>query len=311
MVVIEGYRDMPPDLQGSFITIGNFDGVHRGHRHIFAKLVGEARNAGRPAVVVTFDPHPKMIIHPDRRPFYLITTREEKTALIAAAGLDALIFIPFTPEFAMTTAEDFVCGFLWDTLRIRKVVIGHDYTFGRNKGGNEAFLKEQAARLGFDVEVLNAFTADGDIVSSTKVRNAILTGDVAKAANYLGRPYNLSGVVVEGHKRGMGLGFPTANLAPEKVLIPAGGVYAVLTRLEGKTYHSVLNIGHNPTFGNEKRSIEVFIMDFHGDLYGKNIEVLFIARLRDERRFATAAELVEQIHRDVSIAEEILVSHRL
>jgi len=306
MITIRQLEDIPAELKGSFVTIGNFDGVHRGHQYLFKNLVRQARSAGAGAAVITFDPHPKMILHPDRRPFYLITTIEEKIELIAAQGVDGMLIIPFSLEFSRTTAQEFVCGLLWDKLRIRKILIGHDYTFGRGKEGNEAFLVARGEQLGFAVEVMNAFTSNGDIISSTLVRNAILAGDVKKAAACLGRPYNLVGTVVAGHRRGASLGFPTANIDPEKVLLPARGVYAAQARLVGKIYRSVLNIGWNPTFADERLSVEAHLLDFQGDIYGRTLEVLFYERLRAEQKFASPAELIDQIGRDVARAREIL-----
>ena len=309
MEVIKDHEAIPAGLQGAYITIGNFDGVHLGHRYIFRKLTDEARGAGRKSVVLTFDPHPKMIIHPDRKPFYLITTLEEKIDLLREQGLDALVLIPFTLEFAATSAEEFVRRILWDKLRIGKILIGHDYTFGRGKEGNEAFLAAMGEELGFVVEVMNAFTRGDVIISSTRVRNAILSGDVKSAAAFLGRPYNLAGVVVEGLRRGTGLGFPTANVEPEKVLVPPDGVYAALVNLEGKRHHAVLNIGRNPTFGNSERTVEVFLLDFQERIYGKGVEILFIEKLRDEVKFAGPEELVAQIKRDVAVARQILAPY--
>ena len=306
MITIRRLEDISAELKGSFVTIGNFDGVHRGHQYLFQNLVRQARNAGAGAVVITFDPHPKMVLHPERRPFYLITTLEEKIKLIATQEVDGLLVIPFSQEFSRTTAQEFVCDLLWDKLRIRKILIGHDYTFGRGKEGNEAFLVARGEHLGFAVEVMNAFTSNGDIISSTLVRNAILAGDVKKAAACLGRPYNLVGVVVAGHRRGAGLGFPTANIQPEKVLLPARGVYAALTKLAGRTYRSVLNIGLNPTFADEQLSIEVHLLDFNEDIYGRTLEVLFWEQLREEVKFNGPAALIAQIERDVARARELL-----
>ncbi|MDD5168411.1 MAG: bifunctional riboflavin kinase/FAD synthetase [Syntrophales bacterium] len=310
MDIIRGYEAIPQKLHGAYVTIGNFDGVHLGHQYIFRKLVDEAHATGSRAAVITFEPHPKMVLHPERKPFYLIATLQEKIDLIAQQGIDALILIPFSFEFAATTAEEFVRHILWDKLRMKKIMIGHDYTFGRGKEGNEAFLKAFGEKLGFTVEVMNAFRIGDVIISSTLVRNTILAGNVKKAATYLGRPYNLVGTVVEGHHRGAGLGFPTANIEPEKVLIPAGGVYAAMIRLGGKTYRAVMNIGSNPTFGDNQQSIEVFLLDFHEDIYGKPLEILFIDKLRDEMKFPTPQALIEQIRSDVSRAKEILQPYR-
>ena len=307
MEIINGHEAIPSGLQGAYVTIGNFDGVHMGHQYIFKKLRSEARAAGSPSVVITFDPHPKMIIHPERTPFYLITTPQEKSDLIRKMGIDALIIIPFSLEFAQMTATEFVCGILWDKLRIKKIFIGHDYSFGRGKEGNETFLKNFGNNLGFSVEVINAYNIGNIIISSTKIRNTLLAGDVKTAAALLGRPYDLGGIVVEGHHRGEGLGFPTANIDPAKVLIPAGGVYAAFVNLEGKSYRAVLNIGRNPTFGDEKQTIEVFLLDFYDRIYGKFLEVLFVDKLRDEIKFSGPEALIEQIKHDVARAKEILI----
>jgi riboflavin kinase/FMN adenylyltransferase len=308
MEVIRGYEAIPEVLQGAYVTIGNFDGVHVGHQYIFKKLRSESHGAASPAVVITFDPHPKTVIHPDRQPFYLITTLDEKIDLIRRQGADALVLIPFSLEFARTTAEAFVCDILWGRLRSRKVFIGHDYTFGQGKQGNEAFLKAFGDRLGFAVEVINAYNIGNEVVSSTRTRNTILSGDVKTAAVFLGRPYNLGGRVVEGHHRGTGMGFPTANIEPDKVLVPAGGVYAAWAKLDGAFHKAVLNIGTNPTFGDNRRTIEVFLLEFQADLYGRHMEVLFVERLRDEKKFSGPQELVAQIGQDVERAKTILES---
>jgi len=306
MIIIKGTDKIPSEFRDAVVTIGNFDGIHLGHGLIFEQVIAAARQEKRQALVITFDPHPKMLLHPERRPFYLITSLEEKISLLDEIGIDAVILIPFSLEFAKTTAETFIRDILWDKLHIRKIFIGHDYTFGRGKEGNEAYLVLQGSKLGFDVDVVNAFTINSGIVSSTRIRNAILEGDVKTAASLLGRPYNLSGPVVVGHRRGAGLGFPTANIDPEKVLVPARGVYAVIVELDGQRYQGVLNIGYNPTFADEKRSVEVHLLDFDGNIYGMTLEVLFIERIRDEVKFDGPDKLVAQIRQDIDRARIIL-----
>jgi len=306
MIIIKGTDKIPSEFRDAVVTIGNFDGIHLGHGLIFEQVIAAARQEKRQALVITFDPHPKMLLHPERRPFYLITSLEEKISLLDDIGIDAVILIPFSLEFAKTTAETFIRDILWDKLHIRKIFIGHDYTFGRGKEGNEAYLVLQGSKLGFDVDVVNAFTINSGIVSSTRIRNAILEGDVKTAASLLGRPYNLSGPVVVGHRRGAGLGFPTANIDPEKVLVPARGVYAVIVELDGQRYQGVLNIGYNPTFADEKRSVEVHLLDFDGNIYGMTLEVLFIERIRDEVKFDGPDKLVAQIRQDIDRARIIL-----
>jgi riboflavin kinase/FMN adenylyltransferase len=310
MDVIRGSENIPDRLKGAFVTIGNFDGVHLGHQFIFRMLIEEARREGRPAVVISFEPHPKMVLHPERRPFYLIASPEEKIRLLAGLGIDAFILIPFSLKYARTTAEGFVREVLRERLRIRRILIGHDYTFGRGKEGNEAFLTEAGRRLGFEVEGINAFCVGDIVISSTKIREALLAGEVRFAATLLGRPYNLSGRVIYGNQRGVRLGFPTANIVPDKELVPARGVYAVRVIREGKRYEAILNIGFNPTFADGKRSIEVHLFDFHEDIYGESIEILFSERIRDEVRFESPEKLIAQIDRDIARAREILKSEK-
>jgi riboflavin kinase/FMN adenylyltransferase len=306
MDIIRGSENIPADLKGVFTTIGNFDGIHLGHTHIFQRMRDEAGRAGSRTVVISFDPHPKMVLHPDRRPFYLISSAEEKIHLLQQAGIGAFLILPFSLEYSRTTAREFVQDILWDKLQIRKIVIGHDYTFGRGKEGNEAFLLEEGRRLGFAVEAMNAFRVGNEIVSSTKIREAILRGDVRFASLLLGRPYNLSGRVVPGNRRGMKLGFPTANVEANKELLPPRGVYAVRCLLRGKGHDGVLNIGLNPTFAGGRLTIEVHIFDFNQDIYGEMVDVLFIERLRDEIRFEGPEQLIAQIRRDAAQARALL-----
>lgn len=306
MDIIRGSENIPATLKGVFATIGNFDGVHLGHRHIFQKLREEARREGCKTVVISFDPHPKMVLHPDRRPFYLISSAAEKINLLREIDMGAFLIIPFSLEYSKTTAREFVRDILWEKLRIRKIIIGHDYTFGRGKEGNEAFMAEEGRRLGFEVEAMNAFCVGNEIVSSTKIREALLRGDVRFAAALLGRPYNLSGRVVRGDQRGVELGFPTANVEANKELLPPHGVYAVRCLLKGKSHNGVVNIGFNPTFAGGKLSIEVHIFDFHQDIYGEILDVLFIEKLRDEIRFESPEKLIEQIKLDTARARVLL-----
>lgn len=306
MEVIRGIEKIPEKLKGAFVTIGNFDGVHLGHQSIFQKMVAEARREGRPAVAISFDPHPKQVLHPDLRPFYLITSPEEKIALMAGLGINAFILIPFSLEYAGTTAESFVRGTLCDRLGISKIFIGHDYTFGRGKEGNKAFLVEAGRRCGFAVEVMNAFSVGDTVISSTKIREALLAGEVRLAATLLGRPYNLSGSVIHGNRRGVNLGFPTANIVPDKELVPASGVYAVRVTRNGKPYEGVLSIGFNPTFEDRQRSVEVHLFDFDEQLYGESIDILFIAQIRDQVRFDSPEALIAQVGQDIAQARAIL-----
>ncbi|MGD0277118.1 MAG: bifunctional riboflavin kinase/FAD synthetase [Syntrophales bacterium] len=306
MDVIRGLDHIPPELQNSIVTIGNFDGVHLGHQYIFQKVISAASTGGCRSLIITFDPHPKMILHPDIQPFHLITTVGEKIALLETIGLDAMLLIPFTLDFAATTAGDFVREILWEKLRITKIFIGHDYTFGKGKEGNEKFLTAIGRSLGFSIEAIPPFQIEGQLISSTRIRHVILDGDVKLAKKFLGRPYSLKGTVAKGYHRGTGLGFPTANVESEKSLMPSRGVYAARINLGGSLHRGALNIGLNPTFGNDRLTIEVFVMGFEGDLYGQTVEILFEEKIRGEVKFDSPDQLAAQIKQDVKRAGEIL-----
>ncbi len=310
MDVIRGLDRIPPRYACSVVTIGNFDGIHLAHKDLLGKVVEEARKRQCSGVVLTFEPHPQKVLQPDRKPFYLLTTLQEKLKLIEALGIDAVILIEFTPDFAKTTAEAFVQGILWDKLHLEKLIIGHDTAFGNRKSGNENFLRSMGKNLGFDVEAIDAVQVDGIVVSSSSVRHTLLEGDVRRAMKLLGRPYNLGGTVVKGYRRGSEIGIPTANIESEKDLVPARGVYAVIAELDGGSHPGVLNIGYSPTFGDNRLTVEVHLLDFpREELYGKAINVLFIDRIRDEMKFESPKELVKQIERDIERARELLKPH--
>jgi len=307
MYIYRTIDQIAPEFQNAIATIGNFDGIHVGHQQIMNKLIQEARPQNRKAIVITFEPHPKMVLHPDIKPFYLITTHDEKMHLLEKLGVDAVVLLEFNREFAKMTAESFIHDLLWDKLRVHKILIGHNYRFGNDKKGNDVYLKEFGQLLGFEVEVIQAITVGDLVVSSTRTRDVILDGRMKEAAQLLGRPYNLRGIVVGGHRRGSGLlGFPTANIEPEKVLIPPRGVYAVKTEVHDRLYQGVLNVGYNPTFADNKLSIEMHILDFAEDIYGKTLNVLFVDRLRDEVKFSGPDALVAQIRLDISQARALL-----
>lgn len=306
MIVFEGIESIPSQYRGALVTIGNFDGVHLSHQHICRKLAVEAKHAGQKSLVITFDPHPKMILHPNIRPFYLITTRAEKIKLLENCGVDATCIINFDQHYARTTAEQFVHDLLWKKLAITKIIIGHDYTFGQARQGNDAYLKSQGRKLGFSVEVITAFKIDEEIVSSTLIRNYILAGDVRQAARFLGRYYNIAGTVGSGAGRGAGLGYPTANIEPEKELLPPPGIYAAFVEVDGHRYLGALNIGAKPTFEDYTSTFEVFLLDYAGNLRGEKINVLFVEKLRDIVKFDSPESLKRQIAEDVEQTKEIL-----
>ena len=307
MKIIRNVDNIPEELKYSIVTIGNFDGVHLGHRELFRKLISEAKERHTQSVVITFDPHPQKIMHPERRPFFLLTPLDEKLSLIQSCNVDAVILIPFSMEFAETTAKEFVEDILWKRLLLRKLLVGYDYAFGKGKEGNAEFLKTSGKKLGFEVEEIGAVKSDGIISSSTAIRLAILDGNVKQASEMLGRPYGVTGTVVRGYRRGTDMGYPTANIRSEKV-IPAIGVYAIIAELDGVRHSGVINIGTNPTFGNKEISAEVHLLDFKGDIYGRKVTIFFIARLRDEITFNNPEELGRQIQSDIQKARKILLS---
>jgi riboflavin kinase/FMN adenylyltransferase len=306
MIIFEGIENITGDFRGAFVTIGNFDGVHLSHQHICRKLAAEAKKSGQKSLVITFDPHPKMILHPNIHPFYLLTTRSEKIALLEGCGVDATVIIPFDLNYSKITAEQFVQDFLWKKLAITKIIIGHDYVFGQARQGNDAFLKAQGRKLGFSVEVITAFKIDQEIVSSTLIRNCILSGDIPGATRLLGRFYNVAGTVVSGAGRGTGLGYPTANIEPEKELLPPSGIYAAFVMVDGSRYMGALNIGVKPTFEDYTSTLEVFLLDYNSDLRGKKLNILFVEKLRDIVKFDGPESLKRQIAADVEKTKEIL-----
>ncbi len=307
MRIIRSVHDFPAEFREAMVTIGNFDGVHRGHQRIFERVIESAKNVGAPSLAITFEPHPKKVIHPERHPFFLLTPLDEKLALIESCGIDAVLVINFNIEFARTTAGEFVRSILWNALRIKKIFIGYDYTFGKDREGNADFLRDRGAQLGFDIEQIEAVFIDNYVVSSTNVRLSILDGNVRLASRMLGRYYNISGTVVQGFRRGTGMGFPTANIQAEKV-IPRAGVYVIYAIIDGLRYKGVLNIGFNPTFGNEELSVEGHLFDFQGNIYGKKVTILFVDRLRDEMKFPSPQELAEQIAKDIERGKSILAA---
>jgi riboflavin kinase / FMN adenylyltransferase len=309
MIIFKGIDKITEDFRGSFVTIGNFDGVHLSHKFICQKLSSEAKEAGAKSLIITFDPHPKMILHPDIRPFYLITTLEEKLKLLEDCGIDGVLVIPFSLDYSRVTADEFVRDFLGKKLSIRKIIVGHDYTFGRGKKGNSDYLTSCGNEMGFAVEVVDAVKAGEDIISSTLVRKLILNGDFKKVSDLLGRFYNVAGIVVSGRGRGVGLGFPTANINPEKELLPPAGIYAAFVNAEGKRYPAALNIGEKPTFADYTFTFEVHLLDFSGDLRGKKLNTEFVEKLRDIIKFDSPEMLKRQIAADVEKARSILLNN--
>jgi riboflavin kinase/FMN adenylyltransferase len=291
---------LPPHVKGTVITVGTFDGVHRGHRDVIERLVRRGRERGLPSVLVTFDPHPMEIVNPAAAP-PLLTTREEKLEVLAESGINYLAVVPFTPALAAFSAEDFVEEVLRQRFRFEELLIGYDHGFGRQRAGNVGVLRELGEKDGFKVEVVEAVAApDGHSVSSTSIRRAVAGGDLERACAGLGRPYSVSGRVVEGDKRGRSLGFPTLNLGapPARKLLPPEGVYAVRVQTPRGPAGGMLNLGPRPTFGDSSTTLEAHLFDTGGDFYGAQVRLDFIARIRATRQFASKEHLMKQLHQD-------------
>jgi riboflavin kinase/FMN adenylyltransferase len=290
------------------LTTGTFDGVHFGHKIIIDRLKEIAKNQNGETVLLTFSPHPRMVLFPDDHNLQLINTLDEKIKLLEKAGIDHLIIHPFTKAFSRITSIQFVRDIIVNELNTHKLVIGYNHHFGRNREGTFEHLKEYAPLYGFEVEEISAQLIDDVSISSTKIRKALLSGDVSKAADYLGYNYPLKGVVIEGQKIGRTLGFPTANLKviDESKLIPKDGVYAVHVEVKGQPFKGMMNIGNNPSHIYKKHSLEVHIFDFDSDIYNKQIEVRFIKRMREEISFDNLDALKIQLEQDEDTAKAIL-----
>ncbi|MFI5395661.1 MAG: bifunctional riboflavin kinase/FAD synthetase [Candidatus Binatia bacterium] len=287
------------------LTLGNFDGVHRGHQEILRRLVKAARTAGGQAVVLTFHPHPVSVLAPEYAP-RLITDWRGRIERIAAFDVDAIIVQHFTPAFSEIAAEDFVRRFLVDGLGVRAVVVGHRVSFGHNRTGHADTLRQFGKTYGFGVEVVGPVDVNGLLVSSSAVRRAISSGDLDRARLLLGEPPSVAGRVVHGHHRGKALGFPTANLRIGGLVLPPDGVYAVRVRVRGTLWPGVANLGFNPTFGQHEHSLEAHLFDFNEDLYGQRLEIRFVERLRGEMKYESPQALARQIARDVEAARQAL-----
>lgn len=287
------------------VGLGNFDGVHVGHQAILAAVKADAAKRGAPSVLYTHDPHPAVVLRHGTPPAK-ITTLEEKIEIVDALGLDYMVVEPFTIDFAAQTPETFVRDVLVGKLGIGHAFVGENFGFGKGRAGKSSDLQAFGKSLGFDVTLVPPVLVGGAPASSTRVRQAVIAGDVALAKELLGRPFGMRGTVVHGAARGAGLGFPTANLAPDKDLVPARGVYACVAWLDRKPYAALTNVGVKPTFGTEALTIEAFLLDFHEDAYGHSLHLDFIGRLRDEKKFPGADALKEQIASDVRQGKEIL-----
>ena len=295
----------PGQLGPTHATMGTFDGIHRGHLALLKPLIAGAKHAGASSALVTFEPHPRCVLDPDHCPPNL-TTLDEKAWLLGQIGLDHLVVIPFTPQLAALSAPAFMERLLRG-MQLRRFVVGQDHRFGHGRRGDPAFLRRFGARHGFSVEVIPTLARGRQPISSSRIRRLVLLGQMRAAAQLLGRDYFFRSTVEHGARRGRQLGFPTANLriAPNK-LIPAAAVYAARVDYDGTAYGGALSVGFRPTFGGNTLTVEVFVLDFDGDLYDKLLTVWVVQRLRAEKRFATVPALQQQMSRDVENARRIL-----
>jgi len=304
---MQHYRSLEEvNLRDSWLTIGVFDGVHRGHQEIIKKLTTGAHINDAPAVVLTFDPHPASVL--SGHEIKCLTLPDERADLLGKLGVDVVITERFTRELSTVTAYDFMSR-LTHQLGLQHLLIGYDFALGKGREGNAARLTEIGSELGYNVEVIAALSDKSGVISSTEIRKLIEVGNVAEAARLLGRPYSLHGPVIHGDGRGRTIDVPTANISySHDKMIPAKGIYACWAFLKNKKYQAAINIGTNPTFTPDKQSpnVEAHLLDFHEDIYGKDVQLELVARLRDELKFDSVETLLEQIWRDVEDTKRIL-----
>ena len=307
MKVIHAANELGNGSRKVCLAIGVFDGVHLGHQQIIRQTIADARQHDAVALVITFDRHPNAVVAPDRVPPQIFS-RSQKIRAIETLGAEALLEIRFDKAFSEQSGEAFIRGLVFGQGRIQSVCVGADFVFGHKRSGNVALLKKLGAEMGFQVHGLSAVSLDGQVVSSTRIREMVRAGDFDAASQMLGRPYAICGRIVEGDKIGQTLGFPTANLDVTNLILPPNGVYPASTRVEGQFYRVALNIGLRPTVaaGKPQLRVEAHLLDFHGSLYGAELELQTGPKLRDERRFGSVEELKEQIGRDVAAVRGLI-----
>ena len=290
---------IPNHLRGGALAVGKFDGMHRGHTLIVSRLRDHAQRHGLPTIAMTFDPLPARVLRPEPgiRP---LSTLEQKAELLAELGIDAMIVCPTDQAFLARTADDFFENVICKSFETRVIVEGRNFNFGHNREGTPEKLQALCREAGMTFEALDTMTHNGEPVSSSRIRALLGEGRLASANELLSRPYRLTGTVVTGEQRGRTLGFPTANLAKVETIVPKPGLYAATLRLNDSRCAAAVHIGDNPTFGQTPSKIEVFLMDFNGDLYGQTLRVDLLRRLRDARKFAAVDELIAQMHRDIA-----------
>lgn len=308
LVFLEDVEHVP----NTVVTVGTFDGVHAGHRAIIDTVADKAKERNARSVLVTFDPHPRNIINPGDAGIKLLTTLQERSEILEELGIDTMVVIPFDRDFSLLSSEEFVRDIIHEKIGVSEFVIGYDHQFGRNREGTIETIERLGKELGFDAYVVSKREVGAKTVSSTAIRNAISDeGNVEQAAEFLQRPYRLNGTVVHGDKRGKEIGFPTANIKPEhsNKIIPKDGVYAVKVRINGDWFDGMMNIGTRPTFDGKLRTLEVNLFNFDQNIYGKEVQVRFFKRIRDEKKFDGVDELVAQLKQDEQEAKELLSTH--
>jgi riboflavin kinase/FMN adenylyltransferase len=296
----------PAECRDGALTIGNFDGVHAGHQALLAELVRQARKVRGPAVALTLDPPPSQLLRPDKTPASL-TTIDDRTALMQTHGAGQVLVLETTHELLQRSAREFFETVIRNNLAARAVVPGFNFAFGHNREGTVEFLQTMCRDAAIACFPVPPLMMDGEPVSSSRIRRNLVAGEVVRAAELLCRPYRVHGIVAAGQRRGQTLGFPTANLEKVPTLIPATGVYAVRAWIGERSWAGAANIGPNPTFGEHVRKLEVHLLDFSGDLYGATLAVDFVERLRDTQKFAGAAELVQQLQKDIAAARSMVL----
>jgi len=312
MKIFNQLEDITQPFKAAVITIGNFDGVHIGHQALFHEVIEKAAAIDGTSIAMTFEPHPMRVLKKNNHP-PLITLYEQKEELIKRAGIDVLICIPFTREFASLSAEAFIKDLLVAKIGMQAIIVGEDYTFGKNREGNLTVLKSYASQIGYEVVVADWIKAGqtfSDRISSTRIRELVMAGEVEPACKMLGRHYQIRGLVVKGRDRGGRLlGIPTANLNLQDELCPKTGIYAVTVDYQNRLYKGVANIGYSPTFEDNEFTVEVHLLKFNTDIYGEKIRINFIERIRDEKKFADISELTAQINQDIKTAHKILAAY--
>ncbi|TDK42804.1 bifunctional riboflavin kinase/FAD synthetase [Algoriphagus formosus] len=307
MKIYEGLSQFE-NVPNPVVTSGTFDGVHLGHQKILQRIREIAKSIKGETILLTFWPHPRLVLYPKEHNLRLLSTFEEKAKLLRQFGIDHLISIPFTKEFSQLTSQEFIQNILVDKIKTKKLVIGYDHRFGKNREGSFEYLQQHSGEFGFDLEEISRQDVDEIGVSSTKIRNALESGDIITANNFLGRPYELNGLVIKGQQIGRSIGFPTANVhIPNSYkLIPKDGVYAVEASVNGSLYKAMLNIGNRPTVDGSSKSVETHLFDFEGDLYDKQITIYLRDYLREEQKFESLEALKSQLLIDQQRAKMIL-----